>query len=53
MSLLGIDIGTTGCKAVVFNTRGQQLSRAYRSYSLQIRYPGFAVLHSDEVWAKI
>lgn len=30
MSLWGLDIGTTGCKAVVFSVEGRILSTAYR-----------------------
>lgn len=32
MSLLGIDVGTTGCKAAVFSTEGKCLAMAYREY---------------------
>ncbi len=32
MSLLGIDIGTTGCKAAVFNLTGQCIASSYREY---------------------
>ena len=32
MSIIGLDIGTTGCKAVVFNENGLILARAYREY---------------------
>jgi len=34
MSYLGLDVGTTGCKAVVFDDRGRQLSSAYREYAI-------------------
>ena len=30
MSYLGLDIGTSGCKAVVFNEAGKEISSAYR-----------------------
>ncbi len=32
MSLLGIDVGTTGCKAVAFSAEGDCLCNAYREY---------------------
>lgn len=32
MALLGIDIGTTGCKVVAYSPAGQPLGRAYREY---------------------
>ncbi len=44
MSLLGLDIGTTGCKAVVFNVEGRILSTAYREYPLLYPQPGWAEL---------
>ena len=34
MYLMGIDIGTSGCKAVVFDTDWQVVCRAYREYSV-------------------
>lgn len=34
MSLMGIDVGTTGCKAVIFDADGRELSKAYREYPL-------------------
>lgn len=33
MALVGIDIGTTGCKAVCFDASGRQLADAYREYA--------------------
>lgn len=41
MSLLGIDVGTTGTKAVVFSTEGKQLASAYREYPLIYPRPGW------------
>lgn len=32
MSLLGIDIGTSGCKAGAFSVEGKGLAMAYREY---------------------
>jgi sugar (pentulose or hexulose) kinase len=31
---MGIDIGTSGCKAVVFDEYGNQISKAYREYNI-------------------
>ncbi len=53
MSLLGIDAGTSGCKAVVFNTEGQPLSAAYQEYDYQHPQPGWAELDSAAVWRQI
>jgi len=49
---LGIDIGTSGCKAVVFNEEGRQQSLAYREYDIISPEPGWAELDTDEVIGK-
>jgi len=49
---LGIDIGTSGCKAVIFDENGQQLSMAYREYDIISNNPGWAELDTDEVTEK-
>lgn len=49
MSLLGIDVGTTGCKAVIFNEEGSQLAAAYREYPLLSLKPGWCELDSRQV----
>lgn len=41
MSLLGLDIGTTGCKAIAFNEEGRALAGSYREYGLIISDEGF------------
>lgn len=53
MSLLGIDVGTTGCKAVLFSEDGKILASAYEEYDVQFPKPGWAELNSVEVWEKI
>jgi xylulokinase len=49
MSYLGIDIGTTGCKAGVFDGRGRLLALAYREYPVLAPEPGWAELDSARV----
>ena len=46
---LGIDIGTSGCKAVVFDDSGHQLSASYREYNIISKHSGWAELDTDEV----
>ncbi len=46
MSYLGLDIGTSGCKAAVFDTDGRLLALAYREYPLLSPRPGWAELDS-------
>ncbi|MCL5019618.1 MAG: FGGY family carbohydrate kinase [Patescibacteria group bacterium] len=53
MSLLGIDVGTTGCKASVFSETGIPVTQAYREYNLLRPHPGWAEFDSREVWEKI
>lgn len=52
MSLLGIDIGTTGCKAGVFREDGKYLAQSYREYDILHPEPGGSELDSREVWRK-
>jgi xylulokinase len=49
MSYMGLDIGQTGCKAVVFDTGGKLISSAYREYGTKIPQDGWAELSSEEV----
>jgi xylulokinase len=53
MSLLGIDIGTTGCKAAVFSPDGKMLSLSYREYETHSPRPGWFELDSRRVAANI
>ncbi len=50
MSLLGIDVGTSGCKAAVFSEEGQLLALAYEEYDYQHPQPGWAELDARQVW---
>ena len=49
MSLMGLDLGTTGCKAVVFDEAGKLLAAAYREYPLHFPKPGWIELDSSRV----
>jgi len=50
MSLMGIDIGMTGCKAAAFSLDGRQLAIAYREYPMLHPRDGWAELDSRLVW---
>jgi xylulokinase len=52
MSYLGLDIGTGGCKAVVFNSEGTELGSAFREYPILHPHQDWAELNSDEVIEK-
>ncbi len=49
MSTLGLDIGTSGCKAVAFDAQGRQLALAYREYPVLSPREGWAELDSRRV----
>lgn len=53
MALMGLDIGSTGCKAVVFDAAGNQLARAYREYPEIYPQPGWIELDPAQVWQGI
>jgi xylulokinase len=53
MSLLGIDVGTSGCKAAVFSEEGEMLGLAYAEYNYQHPHPGWAELNTPQVWQQI
>ncbi len=50
MSLLGIDVGTSGCKAGVFSLDGACLAQAYREYDMLHPEPGWSELDAGAVW---
>ncbi len=53
MSLLGIDVGTTGCKAAIFTTTGRMLASAYEEYDVSRPEPGWAELDAAAVWERV
>ena len=53
MSLLGIDIGTTGCKSVVFSLNGEQLAKSYRDYKIISEKEGYAEWDSEKIWCNV
>jgi xylulokinase len=53
MNLLGIDVGTSGCKAAVFSEDGRLLGLAYEEYDYQRPQSGWAELDSLQVWRQV
>jgi xylulokinase len=53
MSLLGIDVGTSGCKSAIFSETGQLLSLAYEEYDYQHPQHGWAEMDTPQIWAQI
>lgn len=52
MSFLGVDVGTTGCKAAVFSEDGRQLGFAYGEYDMVRPRPGWFELDPAAVWGR-
>jgi len=53
MSLLGLDIGTSGCKATIIDYEGNVKGQAYQEYSLITPNPGWEELDPDLVWKSV
>ena len=53
MSLLGIDVGTTGCKAIIFSDDGATLAQRYVEYDVQTPQIGYAELDASRIWTDI
>ncbi len=51
MPLIGLDIGTTGCKAIVFDAGGQVLGQAFREYDVICDAPAKAEQDAGRVWS--
>jgi len=50
---MGIDIGTSGCKVIVFDDSGRVISTGYKEYSEYSPKPSWIELNPDEVWTKL
>ncbi|MFB3785552.1 MAG: L-fuculokinase [bacterium] len=50
MSLIGLDIGTTGCKSVVFDAQGTILGQGAREYAILTPNPQWAEQDAEAVW---
>lgn len=51
--LLGIDIGTSACKVVVFDLKGTPLAQATESYPVYYPQEGWAEQNPDEWWTGV
>lgn len=50
MALLGLDIGTTGCKALIFKEDDTILGGASKEYSILTPRPDWAEQDAENVW---
>ena len=53
MALLGLDIGTTGTKAVLFSESGEIIDSDYQEYPLICPKPGWAELNPEKLWQAV
>lgn len=53
MSLMGIDVGTSGCKVAIVSETGELLSLAYEEYDYSHPQPGWAELETPLVWEQV
>ncbi|OGR24245.1 MAG: hypothetical protein A2139_11235 [Desulfobacca sp. RBG_16_60_12] len=53
MSLMGVDIGTTGTKAVVFRENGDILATAHRTYDELFPRPGWVEMDPNQMWKAV
>ncbi|MDR1893054.1 MAG: xylulokinase [Oscillospiraceae bacterium] len=51
--LLGIDVGTSGCKAALFCPDGTALAQAAKPYDVQYPFPGFAEQDPEAWWEAV
>jgi xylulokinase len=51
VSLLGVDIGSSSCKAAVFSVSGQTLASASRSYATVSPGPGMLEVDPESIWS--
>jgi len=53
MRLMGLDMGTSGCKAVVFDEKFNIVCDAYREYALSFPGEGLLELDPELVWSRM
>ncbi len=53
MSIMGIDIGTTGTKTVIFDERGAILASHYIEYPLHTPEPDQCEINPEDVWSAV
>ncbi len=51
--MIGLDLGTTNCKAVLFDTEGHVRAKASEGYELQIPHPGWAEQDVRLMWGAV
>jgi len=50
MAFIGLDLGTSGAKAVLFDERGRIIESSYKSYNVVYPKKGYKELNPEDVW---
>ncbi len=53
MALAGLDVGTSGCKGVVFREDGTILAQSYREYPFITPQPGWLEINPENIWQSV
>ena len=53
MAVIGLDIGTSGCKCTIFHDNGKVSSHEYKSYQLILSQKGWMELDPNVVWEAV
>lgn len=53
MALIGVDIGTTGTRAMLFSERGEIITSSYQEYAHIYPNPGWDELDPEKVWGAV
>ena len=51
--LLGIDVGTTGTKSLLFSSDGELLGHAYRGYEMRTPQVGYSEQNAEDWWEAV
>lgn len=51
--VIGLDVGTSGVRAVLYSMTGQELASAHHDHALETAHPGWAEQDPEAVWAAI
>lgn len=52
-TLLGVDVGTTGCKATLYSLQGEPLHTGYAEYRMHNPRPGWVEEDPEDWWAAV
>ena len=53
MPYIGLDVGTSGCKATVLDREGNVLTSAHEAYSTVSPKPGYVEINAETVWQAV